>query len=144
MHNSSLIQTGYSQSNRHKGDSEITGSNISYILIKPQPLPCTLACGYQYDVLAVYPPPTPTQIYSTSIWIRISNPVGCLRWSFFCRNSQRVRPVGCFRRGASSLVSDAIRNVTQSEEFSTTRVTQEYLELPRPPNSLESHQTQKQ
>ena len=61
----------------------------------------------------------------------------------FCRNSQRVRPVSCFRRGAPSLLFEGITNATQSEEVSTTRVTQGNIELPRSPNSLYSHQTQK-
>ena len=39
---------------------------------------------------------------------------------------------------------DRILNVTLSEELFTTGVTQENLELSLPPNSLDSHQTQKQ
>ena len=38
---------------------------------------------------------------------------------------------------------DRIANATLSEEVSTTEVTQENLKLPLPPNSLDSHQTQK-
>ena len=37
---------------------------------------------------------------------------------------------------------DGILNVTLSEEVSTTGVTQGNLELPLPPDSLDSHQTQ--
>ena len=37
-----------------------------------------------------------------------------------------------------------IANVTLSEEVSTTGTMQGNLELPLPPNSLDSHQTQKQ
>ena len=37
---------------------------------------------------------------------------------------------------------DGILNVTLSEKVSTTGVTQENFELPLPPNSLDSHQTQ--
>ena len=37
---------------------------------------------------------------------------------------------------------DGILNATLSQEVSTTGVTQENLELPLPPNSLDSHQTQ--
>ena len=62
----------------------------------------------------------------------------------FCGNSQRVKPVGCFRRGAPSLMFDGILNVTLSEEVSTVGVTQENPELHLPPNFLDSHQTQKQ
>ena len=44
---------------------------------------------------------------------------------FFCGNSLRVNVVGCFRRGAPSLMFDGILNVTLSEEkVSTTGVTQ--------------------
>ena len=62
----------------------------------------------------------------------------------FSGNSLRVKPVGCFHRGAPALMFDGILNVTPSEEVSTTGVTQENLELPLLPNSLDSHQTQKQ
>ena len=56
----------------------------------------------------------------------------------FCEKSQCVKPVGCFRRRAPSLMFDGILNVTLSEEISITRVTQGNLGLP------DSHQTQKQ
>ena len=46
----------------------------------------------------------------------------------FCRNSQRDKPVDCFRSGAPSLMFDGILNVTLSEEVSTTGVTQGNLE----------------
>ena len=39
-----------------------------------------------------------------------------------------------------SLMFDRILNVTLSEEVSTTRVTQGNLELPLPPNSLDTKQ----
>ena len=53
----------------------------------------------------------------------------------------RVKVVGCFYRGAPSLVFDGIVNATVSE-ISTTWVAQENFELPLPPSSLDSHQTQ--
>ena len=54
-----------------------------------------------------------------------------------------VKTVGCFCRGAPSRMFAAILNATLSEKVSsTTGVTQEYLELPLLPNSLDSHQTQ--
>ena len=56
--------------------------------------------------------------------------------NLFCVNKQRVKPVGCFRTGAPSLMFDGILNVTLSEEVSTTRVTQGNLKLPLPPDSL--------
>ena len=39
-----------------------------------------------------------------------------------CRNSQLVKPVGYFRRGAPSMMFEGILNVTLSEEVSTTGV----------------------
>ena len=62
----------------------------------------------------------------------------------FCGNSQCIKPVGCFHKGAPSLMFDGILNVTLSEEVSTTGVTHGNHELLLPPNSLDSHQTQKQ
>ena len=55
----------------------------------------------------------------------------------FCVNKQRVKPIGCFRTGAPSLMFDGILNVTLSEEVSTTGVTQGNLKLPLPPDSLD-------
>ena len=55
----------------------------------------------------------------------------------FCVNKQRVKPVGCFRTGGSSLMFDGILNVTLSEEVSTTGVTHGNLELPLPPDPLD-------
>ena len=61
----------------------------------------------------------------------------------FWGNSQRVKAIGCFHEGAPSLMFNRILNTTLSEEkVSTTGVTQGNLELPLPPNSLDSHQTQ--
>ena len=48
----------------------------------------------------------------------------------------RVKAVGCFCRGAPSLMFDETLNATLSE-VSTTGVTQENPELPMPPNSLD-------
>ena len=45
-------------------------------------------------------------IYSTSNRRHIWNPVEHLKWSFFCRNSQRVKAVGYFRRRAPSCIFD--------------------------------------
>ena len=62
----------------------------------------------------------------------------------FCGSNQPVKPVYCFWREAASLMFDGFLNVTMCEEVSTTGVTQGKLELPLPPDSLDSHQTQKQ
>ena len=55
----------------------------------------------------------------------------------FCVNKQRVQPVGRVRTGAPSLMFDGIRNVTLSDEISTTGVAQGNLELHLPPDSLD-------
>ena len=47
----------------------------------------------------------------------------------FCKNSQRVKPVDYFCKGAPSLMFDRFLNVTMCEEVSTTGVIQENLEL---------------
>ena len=62
----------------------------------------------------------------------------------FFGNSERVKPVDCFRRGAPSLMFDGFLNVTLFEKVSTTGVTQGNLKLPLPLGSLDSHQTQEQ
>ena len=62
----------------------------------------------------------------------------------FCTSSQRSKSVGCVRRGAPSLMFNGILNVTLSGEVSTTGVTQGNLEFSLRPDSLDSHQTQKQ
>ena len=56
--------------------------------------------------------------------------------------ARRVETVGCFCRGAPSLMFGGILNAILSEKVSTTGVTQENLELPLLPNSLDSPQTQ--
>ena len=56
--------------------------------------------------------------------------------------TDKVKAVGWFCRGAPSLMFDEILNATLSEKLSITGVTQENLELPLPPISLDSHQTQ--
>ena len=58
IHDPGLFQSGYSQSNHHKRDSQITRSKISYSLVEPQPLLCTPSCGYEFHALATHPHPT--------------------------------------------------------------------------------------
>ena len=61
----------------------------------------------------------------------------------FWGNSLHVKAIGCFCRGAPSLMFDGILNVTLSEEkVSTTGVTRENLKLLLRSNSPDSHQTQ--
>ena len=55
----------------------------------------------------------------------------------FCVNKQRVKPVGCFRTGAPSVMLDGILNETLPQEVSTTGVTEGNLKLPLPPDSLD-------
>ena len=54
----------------------------------------------------------------------------------------RDNTAGCFCRGAVPLKFDRILNSTLSQKVSVAGVTQENLELPLPPNSLDSYQTQ--
>ena len=61
----------------------------------------------------------------------------------FWRISILVKAIGCFCRGAPSLMFDGILSVTLSEKkVSTTGVTQGNLKLLLRSNSLDSHQTQ--
>ena len=59
----------------------------------------------------------------------------------FCVIKQRVKPVGCFCTGDPLLIFDGIVNVTLSEDVFTIGVTQGYLELALPPDSLDQYQT---
>ena len=114
-----------------------TRSKISYKLIEPQPLCCTCN-SLRLPIQCTFNPPT-SQIYSTSCWICIWNLVGGLQKSFFCGNSQRVKTVGYFRRGATMLMFDRILNLPLFEEVCITGVTQGNLELSLPPDSLDEH-----
>ena len=49
----------------------------------------------------------------------------------------RVKAVGCFCRGASSMMFGGILNATLSEKVSTTGATHKNLEFPPLPNSLD-------
>ena len=71
-------------------------------------------------------------------------------WSKVCcgafwGGSQRVKIIACFRRGTSLLLFGKVLSAALSKvEVSNTCVTQGNVELPLPPISLDSHQTQKQ
>ena len=136
-----LFQSVYFQLNHHKRHSQITRSKVSYSLIEPQPLPWTPACGYQFHVLAVHPSPNFTSLlFGSAFGIQFEVYDGSLHYG----NSQCVKPVHCFSRGAPSLIFDEFLNVTRCEEVSATGVTQGNFELPLPPDSLELHHTQRQ
>ena len=61
----------------------------------------------------------------------------------FCRSSPYAKAVGCFHRGAASLMFDGVLNGTLSEKkVSTAGVTQGNLELLLSPNSPDLTQTQ--
>ena len=61
------------------------------------------------------------------------------------RNSQHIKAVGCFRKGAPSLMFDGILNASlPKKKISTTVVAQGNFKLLLPPNSPDSHQTQMQ
>ena len=81
-------------------------------------------------------------IYSTSSQIRVWKLVESLV-ELFCRNSQRIKAVDCFQRGAPSLFHRVL-NATLYEEVPTTAVRQGNLELLLPSNSLDLNQTKKQ
>ena len=57
----------------------------------------------------------------------------------YCGNKLRAKLVRCFRTRAPSLMIGGILNVTLSEKVSITGVTQEDLELPLLPDSLDSY-----
>ena len=106
-----IYKDGYSQSNH----SQITRSKNFYSLIQPLPLPCTC---HQFYALALQPPPPPSPTHHHPFKftvplsrIHIWNQVGSLWWSFFGRNSQSVKSIGCFSRGAPWLMSDGILSV---------------------------------
>ena len=84
-----LFQSGHSQLNHHKRDSQTTRSMISYSLIEPQPLPST-PWGYEFHAL-----PT-SHIYSTSSQIRVWNLVKSLRWSFLAETVNLLRSLAVF------------------------------------------------
>ena len=77
--------------------------------MKPQPLPCTPAYDYEFHAPAVhpYPPPPPPHLRRLQLDPHLESArksgVGSL-----CGNSQRVKAVGCFRRGALSLIFDGM------------------------------------
>ena len=56
-HDPSLFQSGYTQSDHHKRNSQITRSEIFYTLMKLRPRPCTPAYGYEFHASSVHPHP---------------------------------------------------------------------------------------
>ena len=116
----------------------ITRSTISHSFIQTQPLLCTSACGYEFHAFAVQPHST-----FTAPPVKFSFGIRSGSVELFCWNSLSVKVVGCFPRGAPSLMFDGILNVTLYEEkISTTGVTHENLKLLLRSNSPDSHQTQ--
>ena len=70
IHDPGLFQSGCSQSNHHKRDSQITRSKICYSLIEPQPSPCkTISMLLRLRIPCTCSPPTPN-IHSSSSQIR--------------------------------------------------------------------------
>ena len=87
------------------------------------------------------PPNPPLQIYSTYSCIHIWNPVGRLRWNFFAETAN----VGCFSKGAPSMMFDGILNTMLClQRFPSLVLHKEIVNYPCLPKSLDSHQTQKQ
>ena len=63
----------------------------------------------------------------------------------FCGNSQRVKAVGCFRRGALSLIFRGVLNATLSlETVSNIAFTEGNLESPLPHNYFDLNQMKKE
>ena len=93
IHETSLFQSSYSDSNHQKQNFEITASNISYSLIKPQLFVCTPTFAYKFHALAVYQHPTFTALPirgTSAIQINIcSGP-------FFVNIVNVLRPLGIF------------------------------------------------
>ena len=119
----------------------ITRSKISYSLIEPQPLLCTLlrTCSYEFHALVSTHTPHSQRLQSHPNMKIGRMPVVEL----FCRNSLHVKAVECFHRGAPSLMFDGILNVTLSEKkASNTGVTQGNLKFLLRTDSPDSHQTQ--
>ena len=100
IHGPGVYQFSYSHSSHYKRNFQITRSKTSYILIEPQPHPCTPGCGYEFYALPVYPQCTFTALLVGSPFgIRSEHCRGA-----FCRNSQRVKAIDCFCRRAPSLM----------------------------------------
>ena len=98
-------QSNHSQITRSKNSTHFdpTPSTSLYTSLLP-PIPCT----------CTHPPPPLNNPFKFTVplsRIRIWNQVRSLRWSFFGENTQNIKPIGCFSRGAPSLMSDGILNV---------------------------------
>ena len=138
-----LLQSGYLQLNHHKRDSQITKSKISFF---------PLVWSNLYHFLVHQPAATNSMHLQSTHLLNLHHPLSDPHLKsgrrsavqLFCGNSQHVNPVDCFRRGVPSLMFDGFLYVTLCEEISTTGITQGNLELPLPPDSLDSHQTQEQ
>ena len=74
--------------------------------------------------------------------IRIWNPIGSLCSSFLAETVKRVKAADCFRKGAPSLMFDRIlMRLCLRRRFLSMWL---HKKISNPPNSLDSHQTQKQ
>ena len=101
-------------------------------MIELQPLPCKPVCDEKFHAHGVHLHPT-----FTAPPVESTFEIGSEVVEIFCGSSQPF--------GAPSLMFDRILTATLSgDKISTTGVKQEYLEFALPPNSLDSHQTQKQ
>ena len=131
-----LFQSGYSQLNYHKQDFPKSPElwfaldrALTTFLYTKLLLPIPYSCS---------PPPPPNSQHPQSDPHPESKqrPAVELPW----RSSQRVKSVGCFRRGAPSLMFDWILNMTLPKELFTIGFTQRNPKLLLSPNSLDSHQ----
>ena len=78
-------------------------------MIKPQLRLCTPACGYKFHALAVYPFTPHLQHIQSEAHLESSR---TSEVELYCRNSQRIKAVGYFRRRAPSWMFDRILNAT--------------------------------
>ena len=135
-HEPTLFQCYYSQSNYHKQDFSTTTSKILCALIKPQ--------HFKKATLGVYLQLTFTAPLQLQAYLESS---GTSAVECFCRNNQRLKATGYFRKRTPSWIFDRIFNTalpinlviacTRSEEkLSTNGNKQVNLRLTLPPDFL--------
>ena len=142
-HKPTLFQCCYSQSNHHKQDFSTTASKILCVLIKPQ--------HFKQAILGVYLQPSFTAPLQLEAYLESS---GTSAVEFFCRNNQRLKAAGYFRKRTPSWIFDRILNTAlpnhliiarrrSEEKLSTNGDKQGNLGLTLPPNFLHYSNTTK-
>ena len=134
IHEPSIFQSCYSQSNYHKQDFSTTASKTLFTLIKPQHL--------RQTKLGVYLQPAFTAPLQSEAYLESS---GTSAVEFFYGNNQRLKAAGYFRRRTLSWIFDRtlsttlpisliIGRRTSEEKLSINRIEQGNLGLTLPPN----------